>query len=116
MKTSILAVAAIVIGTASSVAIAAPQGKTRAEVRAELKALQDVGYTAASDHTNYPANIQMAQAKLNQQEMQKKQSMSMSDMEMARPQGSDAMAAPASKMMRTGTHNVPLFDQTYRGQ
>ncbi|MFJ2993587.1 DUF4148 domain-containing protein [Pandoraea sp. NPDC087047] len=108
MKTSLFTLAAIVIGTASSVAIAAPQGKTRAEVRAELKALQDVGYTASSDHTHYPANLQMAQAKLNKQRMR--------EMEMGRPQHSDAMSAPAAKMKRTGNHSTYLFDQTYRGQ
>lgn len=108
MKTSLLTLAAIVIGTASSIAIAAPQGKTRAEVRAELKALQDVGYTASSDHANYPANLHMAQAKLDRQRM--------SEMEMARPQRSDAMSAPAAKMKRTGINRSYLFDQTYRGQ
>ncbi|VVE60737.1 hypothetical protein PCA31118_00335 [Pandoraea captiosa] len=70
MKTSILAVTTLAISTLSSFATAAPIGeRSRAEVRAELWALHDVGYTSASDNTRYPANLQAAQRKLTQQAM-----------------------------------------------
>lgn len=39
---------------------------TRAEVKAELIRLEAAGYRPASDHTQYPANIQAAERKVNQ--------------------------------------------------
>jgi hypothetical protein len=38
---------------------------TRAEVRAQLVQLEKAGYNPASDYTQYPANIQAAQARVN---------------------------------------------------
>jgi hypothetical protein len=40
---------------------------TRAEVRAELVQLEKAGYDPASDQTQYPKNIQAAQAKVASQ-------------------------------------------------
>lgn len=41
------------------------QPLTRAEVRAQLVELQQAGYDPASDQTQYPQNIQAAEARLN---------------------------------------------------
>ncbi|GAB5099211.1 DUF4148 domain-containing protein [Caballeronia sp. GACF4] len=41
---------------------------TRAEVKAQLVQLERAGYNPASDQTQYPANIQAAQARLNAQQ------------------------------------------------
>jgi hypothetical protein len=38
---------------------------TRADVRAQLIQLEKAGYNPASDHTQYPKNIQAAQARVN---------------------------------------------------
>ena len=38
---------------------------TRAEVRAQLVQLEKAGYNPASDYTQYPANLQAAQARVN---------------------------------------------------
>jgi hypothetical protein len=38
---------------------------TRAEVRAELVQLQQAGYNPATDQTQYPKNIEAAQARVN---------------------------------------------------
>ena len=40
---------------------------TRAGVRAQLVELEKAGYNPASDQTQYPANIQAAQARVNAQ-------------------------------------------------
>lgn len=41
------------------------QPLTRADVRAQLVELQKAGYSPASDHTQYPKNIEAAQARVN---------------------------------------------------
>jgi hypothetical protein len=43
------------------------QPLTRAEVRAQLVELQSVGYNPASDETQYPKNIEAAEARLSAQ-------------------------------------------------
>ena len=43
------------------------QPLTRAEVRAQLVELQKAGYNPASDQTQYPKNIEAAQARVNAQ-------------------------------------------------
>lgn len=43
---------------------------TRAEVRAELVALQKAGYNPSTDQTQYPQNILAAEARLNAQNAQ----------------------------------------------
>jgi hypothetical protein len=40
---------------------------TRADVRAELVQLQKAGYNPASDNTQYPQNIEAAEARINAQ-------------------------------------------------
>jgi hypothetical protein len=58
-----------------AVAVAAPalsfaqsnQPVTRAQVRAELVQLQQAGYNPAADETQYPANIQQAEARVSAQ-------------------------------------------------
>ncbi|CAB3729913.1 DUF4148 domain-containing protein [Paraburkholderia rhynchosiae] len=44
------------------------QPLTRADVRAQLVELQKAGYQPASDETQYPRNIQAAQARVNAQQ------------------------------------------------
>lgn len=61
-----LVVAAVVAVPALSFA-QSNQPLTRAEVRAQLVELQSVGYNPASDSTQYPRNIEVAQARLNAQ-------------------------------------------------
>jgi hypothetical protein len=41
------------------------QPLTRAEVRAELVQLQKAGYNPSSDNTQYPQNIEAAEARIN---------------------------------------------------
>jgi hypothetical protein len=41
------------------------QPLTRAEVRAQLVQLEKAGYNPASDYTQYPANLQAAEARIN---------------------------------------------------
>jgi hypothetical protein len=63
--------AAIVVTSALAVpsfAFAQSNGPlTRAEVRAQLVQLERAGYNPASDHTEYPKNIQAAEARIAQQ-------------------------------------------------
>lgn len=59
-----LVVAAVVAIPALSFAQSNP-ALTRAEVRAQLVELQSVGYNPASDQTQYPKNLEAAQARLN---------------------------------------------------
>jgi hypothetical protein len=61
-----LVVAAVVAVPALSFA-QSNQPLTRAEVRAQLVELQSVGYNPASDETQYPKNIEVAEARLNAQ-------------------------------------------------
>ncbi|VVD69666.1 DUF4148 domain-containing protein [Pandoraea anhela] len=110
MKTSILATTTAILLAASSVAMAAPQtGKTRAEVRAELKALQDAGYTAAGDSTRYPANLQKAQAKLAKSSMERSQPAT-------GVATGDAMSSMPAASMPPAYRDKSRFDATFRGQ
>ncbi|WP_206997955.1 DUF4148 domain-containing protein [Trinickia mobilis] len=59
-----LVVAALVAIPAVSFAQSS-QPVTRAEVRAELVQLQKAGYNPASDHTQYPKNIEAAEARIS---------------------------------------------------
>ncbi|ODP32752.1 DUF4148 domain-containing protein [Pandoraea sp. ISTKB] len=114
MNTSILATTTAILIAASSVAIAAPQAeKTRAEVRAELKALHDVGYTSASDNTRYPANIQMAQAKLERQSAQSAASVTSATSTTGVATGDTASASGA---MQRDYPSASHLDNIYRGQ
>ena len=61
-----LLVAAVVALPALSFA-QSNQPLTRAEVRAQLIELQKAGYNPASDQTQYPRNIEAAQARVNAQ-------------------------------------------------
>lgn len=68
MKSILVSAVAAVILCAPVVSFAQQSDApvTRAQVRAELKALSSVGYTAsAGDDNNYPADIQAAEAKLD---------------------------------------------------
>ncbi|WP_432779092.1 DUF4148 domain-containing protein [Burkholderia gladioli pv. alliicola] len=56
----VLALAALATAPVLSFAQTSQQGLTRAQVRAELVQLEQAGYNPASDHTQYPANIQAA--------------------------------------------------------
>ncbi|MFT4069962.1 DUF4148 domain-containing protein [Paraburkholderia sp.] len=61
-----LIVAALVAAPVASFAQSQSQhALTRAEVRAELVQLQKAGYNPASDNTQYPQNIEAAQARIN---------------------------------------------------
>jgi hypothetical protein len=61
-------IAAIVAAPALSFAQASQAPKTRAEVRNELIQLEQAGYNpSAGDNVDYPANIQAAEARVQQQ-------------------------------------------------
>ena len=55
---------------------AQPSGLTRAQVRAELVQLEKAGYDPTSDQTEYPKNIQAAEARVAAQDEVAKASMS----------------------------------------
>lgn len=59
-----LIVAAVVALPAVSFA-QSTEGLTRAEVRAQLVELERAGYNPSSDQTQYPTNIQAAEARVN---------------------------------------------------
>jgi hypothetical protein len=61
-----LVVAAVVAVPALSFAQTA-QPLTRAQVRAELVQLEQAGYNPGSDYTQYPRNLQAAEARVNAQ-------------------------------------------------
>lgn len=63
---SLIVAAALAIPAVSSFAQSS-QPVTRAEVKAQLVQLEKAGYNPASDQTQYPANIQAAQARVNAQ-------------------------------------------------
>jgi len=66
MKTLISAavVAAALVAPVASFA-QSNQPVTRAQVRTELVQLEKAGYNPSSDRTDYPANLQAAQARVN---------------------------------------------------
>ncbi|WP_144148502.1 DUF4148 domain-containing protein [Paraburkholderia sp. BCC1884] len=68
MKTLISAVvvAAALVAPVASFA-QSNQPVTRAEVRAQLAQLEKAGYNPIGDHTDYPANLQAAQARVDAQ-------------------------------------------------
>jgi hypothetical protein len=66
MKLQSLVIAALVALPAVSFAQSS-QPVTRAEVRAQLVELEKAGYVPGGDATQYPQNIQEAQARLNAQ-------------------------------------------------
>jgi hypothetical protein len=61
-----LIVAALVAAPVVSFAQSQPQqALTRAEVRAELVQLEKAGYNPSSDNTQYPQNIEAAEARIS---------------------------------------------------
>ena len=60
-----LIVAALVAVPVVSFAQSQPQQLTRAEVRAELVQLEKAGYNPSSDNTQYPQNIEAAEARIS---------------------------------------------------
>ncbi|XUW87344.1 DUF4148 domain-containing protein [Burkholderia sp. M6-3] len=70
---SLIAVASVAASVAAAVALPSisfaqsNQPLTRAEVRAQLVELQSAGYNPASDQTQYPKNIQAAEARVDAQ-------------------------------------------------
>jgi hypothetical protein len=66
MKSLIKAVALVVVLAAPAVSFAqSEQPLTRAEVKAQLKQVEQAGYKpGASDDANYPADIQAAEARV----------------------------------------------------
>ncbi|HZZ12065.1 MAG TPA: DUF4148 domain-containing protein [Paraburkholderia sp.] len=68
MKTLISAVvvAAALVAPVASFA-QSNQPVTRADVRAQLVQLEKAGYNPVGDHTDYPANLQAAQARVDAQ-------------------------------------------------
>jgi hypothetical protein len=63
---SAVVVAAALIAPVASFA-QSNQPATRAQVRAELVQLEKAGYNPIGDHTDYPANLQAAQARVDAQ-------------------------------------------------
>lgn len=66
---SAVVVAAVLAAPAVSFAQSSEQGLTRAQVRAELVELEHAGYNPASDHVNYPENLQAAEARVTEQKL-----------------------------------------------
>lgn len=62
-------VAAALAIPAISFAQSGEQGLTRAQVRAQLVELEQAGYNPSNDHATYPANLQAAQARVNEQHL-----------------------------------------------
>jgi Domain of unknown function (DUF4148) len=62
LAVSIAAVAALAAPTA---AMAQTSGTTRAQVKAQLVQLERAGYNPSGDRTDYPANIQAAQRRVD---------------------------------------------------
>jgi hypothetical protein len=70
---SVIATSAFADGSApqpdqTAIASTQPAGLTRAQVRAELVAIEKAGYTPAGEETNYPVNVQAAEARIAQNE------------------------------------------------
>ncbi|NML32501.1 DUF4148 domain-containing protein [Paraburkholderia antibiotica] len=59
-----LLVAALVVAPVASFAQSPQHPLSRADVRAELVQLQKAGYNPASDNTQYPQNIEAAEARI----------------------------------------------------
>jgi hypothetical protein len=65
MKSLIQAVALATVLAVPAVSFAqSKEPVTRASVRADLVELEKAGYTPSNDHTQYPRNIQAAEAKV----------------------------------------------------
>ena len=64
---------ALVLGTLAAPALSFAQSNaapiTRAQVRAQLVELEQAGYNPSNDHATYPANLQAAQARVNEQHL-----------------------------------------------
>ncbi|MFC5431402.1 DUF4148 domain-containing protein [Paraburkholderia denitrificans] len=71
MKKLIPAVVVVAALAIPAISFAQPdqQGLTRAQVRAELVELEHAGYNPATDHLNYPANIEAAEARVHEQKL-----------------------------------------------
>jgi hypothetical protein len=57
--------AAVIAAAFALPAISYAQGTTRADVRAQLVELEQVGYNPASNDLNYPHDVQAAQARVD---------------------------------------------------
>src|ERR1700712_1771526 len=64
MKSLIRAITVAAVLAIPAVSFAQSAPVTRAEVRAQLTQLERAGYNPASDQTQYPRNIQAAEAKV----------------------------------------------------
>ncbi|WP_233837429.1 DUF4148 domain-containing protein [Paraburkholderia sp. ZP32-5] len=62
---SLIVAALVAIPVASFAQSQSQPALTRADVRAELVQLEKAGYSPASDNTQYPQNIQAAQARVD---------------------------------------------------
>ncbi|HTR11131.1 MAG TPA: DUF4148 domain-containing protein [Paraburkholderia sp.] len=62
---SLIVAAVVAVPVASFAQSSAPL--TRAQVRAELVQLEKAGYNPSADYTNYPQNIQAAEARVGAQ-------------------------------------------------
>jgi hypothetical protein len=67
MKSLIRAVAVAAVLAIPAVSFAQSAPVTRADVRAQLVQLERAGYNPASDQTQYPRNIQAAEARVSAQ-------------------------------------------------
>ncbi|NIE56908.1 MULTISPECIES: DUF4148 domain-containing protein [unclassified Burkholderia] len=68
MKSLIATFAAAAVLAVPAVSFAQNAPVTRAQVKADLVAVQQAGYKLGSDRTNYPEGIQAAEARLNPQQ------------------------------------------------
>ncbi|WP_322044471.1 DUF4148 domain-containing protein [Paraburkholderia sp. J67] len=67
VQSLLVAVAVVVPAVAFAQSSQPEQALTRAQVRAELVQLQKAGYNPAADYTQYPQNLQAAEARVEAQ-------------------------------------------------
>jgi len=114
MQTSKLIQAALVAAMVAAPALAFAQTdtnapKTRAEVKAELQQLEQAGYNPArSNDTNYPEDIQAAEARVSRQQ-------GMAQTQTPAADTSGYGPAPTSKMQSGQPAPVRPADSTYFG-
>lgn len=70
MKKSLSLLLPVIVALLSANAHAAPCGKTRADVRAEIVALEAAGWNPADNEMNYPDELRAAQRRVTAQHLQ----------------------------------------------
>lgn len=112
MNKFIITLAFAVSALAPALSFAQSTALTRADVRAELVRVEAAGYMPGNnDNTQYPVNIQAAEAKVAHQENQKVASFTAFDSFGGSTAGTSASGAPAMKSKCVGPASfcMPYF-------